>query len=338
MGIKYPWMIAIVVAALVAAIVAWRLMRKATNKKVNKSAKILANTIRVEGLPEYKVAMKRYRRILVVVVALFLPILTTATLLAARFSTETTETPETYSKDIMLCLDVSGSMYESDGVLLEKFAKITSELKGERIGLTFFDSSAVSVFPLTDDYDYAQDRLKLAADAFEDSSSTESTNFIRDGVSVGGGSSMVGDGLASCVMSFDRLGEERSRSIILATDNYTYSDPVVNLIQAAQMAKSHDIRVYGLNPSDWSSESENYSYTPEEVEEYRKAVALTGGAYYKFDDAQAVPELVDQITKQEDARLEGTPITVQNDNPLILFIITAALTIGLLFLLWRLKI
>ncbi len=43
------------------------------------------------------------------------------------------------------------------------------------------------------------------------------------------GASLIGDGLASCALQFDAEDTERSRSIILATDNYVSGEPIYTL-------------------------------------------------------------------------------------------------------------
>ena len=54
----------------------------------------------------------------------------------------------------MLCLDVSGSMIAYDAAVLEVFEQLTEEFTGERISMVVFNASAVTYFPLTNDYDY----------------------------------------------------------------------------------------------------------------------------------------------------------------------------------------
>lgn len=332
---RYPWIIAVVIAALIAVVAAWLIARRRASKKANKAAKILANTVRIEQLPEYKKVRWHYRMMLTLAVILLLPISATMAMMVARFSSITTVIPEVHNRDIMLCMDISFSMYSSNAKILERFKEITAGLTEERVGMMFFDSSAVTVFPLTDDYDYIQERLGFASNAFIDNRAADNRVFLSDGTRVGGGSSKIGDGLASCVLGFDRVGEERARSIIIATDNLAGPDSIVSLMQAAQMAQSYDIRVYGLNPRDAVVTDERYKKF---IEEYMQSVVLTGGAYYTFDNVQVVPELVDQIMKQEAARLDGAPIITQKDEPLMLFTISAIATAGLLLLLWRLKI
>ena len=48
----------------------------------------------------------------------------------------------------------------------------------------------------------------------------KAADYIYDGTFEGEGSSIIGDGLASCVLGFPKLDEERSRIIILGTDNF----------------------------------------------------------------------------------------------------------------------
>ena len=56
-------------------------------------------------------------------------------ILAGRPTTKTVIEPESRNRDIMLCLDVSGSMYEADSEILRVYAELSKGFKGERIGL-----------------------------------------------------------------------------------------------------------------------------------------------------------------------------------------------------------
>src|SRR3546814_13520676 len=74
-------------------------------------------------------------------------------LLAGRLVETRTHQAENSNRDIMLFLDVPGSMTTYDAQLLAEFKRIAQGLEGERIGLTIWRGVAVTVFPLTDDYD-----------------------------------------------------------------------------------------------------------------------------------------------------------------------------------------
>ena len=83
-----------------------------------------------------------------------------------------------------------------------------------------------------------------------------------------GGSSLIGDGLASCVFRFDRLDEERARSIVFATDNALAGEPLVTLSDAAQLAAERGIRVYAVAPA--------YYITDDDAAELEAAADIDG--------------------------------------------------------------
>ena len=58
-------------------------------------------------------------------------------------------------------------MSSADAAVVEVFARLAEGFDGERLGLTVSDSSAVQVFPLTDDYDFVQEQLQVAKEAFD---------------------------------------------------------------------------------------------------------------------------------------------------------------------------
>ena len=108
---------------------------------------------------------------------------------------------------------------------------------------------AVTYFPLTSDYSYIERQLERLRSEFEDPQER-----YYSGTLIGEGSSLVGDGLASCVVRFDRTDSERSRSIILVTDNFVAGEQIFSLPDAAQLAADRGVRVYGINPGDASED------------------------------------------------------------------------------------
>ena len=55
-------------------------------------------------------------------------------------------------------------------------------------------------------------------------------------------------GYSACALAFDHPDDERSRSIIFATDNEVNGASIVTLEEAAAYAKSVGVRVFALNP------------------------------------------------------------------------------------------
>jgi hypothetical protein len=238
-------------------------------------------------------------------------------------------------------------MSGADAEVVDVFAGLAAGFDGERIGLTIFDSSAVQVFPLTDDYAYVQEQLKMAKDAFNGEAG--SSGFL-DGTWNGRGSSLIGDGLASCVESFpaadvraaqeqapqDRAAQDRaprSRSVVLATDNFLSGDPIFTLEEAGALAQERNVRVYALNPGDF-----DYGTAPGQPGALLRASAeATGGAYYPLDSADAVAGIVREVQATETAAIQGAPRAVVSDRPDVP--LTVALLSGLVLAgaSWRLR-
>jgi hypothetical protein len=229
----------------------------------------------------------------------------------------------TLSRDVMLCLDVSGSMKELDESVLRQFIDIAAGLPGDRIGLTIWNGSAITVFPLTDDADYVRTMLEFAVDQLN----RGARSFVLG--TEEGGSSLIGDGLASCVLRFDRLEEDRARSILFATDNALAGDPIVSLAEAAAMARQRGIRVYGVATAG--------QITEDDAERLRRAVVSTGGAYLTTEDEKVVDSVVDAISASESALLEQPPEVVLDDRPTSWAAVTMVGTGVLSILCWRLR-
>ena len=296
-------------------------------KKNSASKKPVANSHYLLNLPAYKSALRRYVLVVFGLVVFSAILLVILVVLSLRPASKTVQIPENRNRDIMLCLDVSGSMTSTDATIVDTYASLAKGFKGERIGMVIFDSSAATIFPLTDDYSFVSDTLQKTKEAFTNENYSKNTYDIFTGVNEGQGSSLIGDGLASCVLRFDKLDTIRSRSIILATDNYANGKQIVDLVQAGALARKKDIRVYGLNPSDYSSGS----YKDPVSQQFRDVVLSTDGDYYKFDQKEAVKGIIDKISKQEATRSKGSTVLVISDNPQIL-IITAILLVLILFI------
>jgi hypothetical protein len=313
MELIFWWIIP--VALLLAAGTFW-LVRKRDGRS-NARRRPVAHGDRLTALPEYQAAVRRHRRWLAVTAVAGGVLMVAAVASAARPAERSTVSPEQRNRDIVLCLDASGSMGSADAAVVEVFSRLAKGFDGERLGLTVFDSSAVQVFPLTDDYEYIQEQLKVAKDAFD--GAPGSTGFL-DGTWNGAGSSLIGDGLASCVQGFPAADaadgaapgtEQRSRSVILATDNFVSGDPIFTLEEAGTLATKKGVRVYALNPGD-------YDYGTDAGQpgaQLRAAAEGTGGAYYGLDSAEAVPDIIQKVQSTDATAFRTAPQAVVADRP-----------------------
>jgi Ca-activated chloride channel family protein len=343
MELMFWWLIPLAVAA--AALTAWFAFR--SGSPGNAGRRPVANADRLTALPEYQAAVRRHRRWLAVAALAGATLMLSAVAAAARPVELTTSRPEQHNRDIMLCLDTSGSMSSADAAVVDVFARLAKEFDGERIGLTVFDSTAVQVFPLTDDYGYVQEQLTLARDAFE--GKPGSSGFL-DGTWGGRGSSLIGDGLAACVHGFPATqpgtpsspqastdnadpGPKRSRSVVFATDNYLSGDPIFTLEQAAALATERGVLVYALNPGDL-----DYGTGPGQPGARLRAVAEAGGgAYYPLESPEAVAGIVRTVQESEAAALQGAPRAVVADRPELPLAVALLSGLVLVCATWRLK-
>ncbi|MDI2033112.1 vWA domain-containing protein [Paenarthrobacter nitroguajacolicus] len=330
MELTYWWVLPL--AAAIVAASAWLYLRRRRPLQT----RAVAHGDRLTDLPEYQHALRRYRRRLVLAAVLGAVFLLATAVTAARPTLRSTEQPEIRNRDIVLCLDVSGSMASTDAALVAVFKDLAKEFDGERIGMVIFDSSSVQLFPLTDDYDYVQEQLTNAEKALRDGAGS-----FFDGTWNREGSSLIGDGLASCVQSFPdtdgsgtgSAGTQRSRSIVLATDNFVSGAPIFTLPEAGALAGSKNVKVHVLNPSDM-----DYGDQADQPGAQLKAAAEgTGGTYSSPDSPQAVPGIVRKVQETEATSYLSAPQAVVADAPALPLGVALLAGLGMLVLGRRLE-
>ena len=300
------WFVGLAWLGVIAAGVRAFLRRRPT-RPVGPTAIRVANSQRWKSLPRYRaLATGWLRRALIQLVGLGL-IATGGILLTTRLATTSQQPASEHNRDIVLCLDVSGSMTSVDQAIMQTFADISGQLRGERVGLVIWDSSAVSIFPLTSDYTYVQAQLAEGVTALADYA-----NPWDEGVNEGSGSSLIGDGLASCAQRFDRLPTdpddpaERSRTIILATDNSLAGTPIYTLGQATDRVVKNKVRVYALSPSGYG----------DDFAELSAQAQRTSGRAYDLSTGAPTEQVVRMINSTEAQELAASAQLVVHDQPL----------------------
>ncbi|MDN5715894.1 MAG: VWA domain-containing protein [Janibacter sp.] len=323
MGLTWWWLTLIVLLAV--AVVAGLGWWFAGRDKVATDAVLVAHTRRLTRLPAYQAAVARQRARLLGLGVLIAVVVLPLAVAAGRPGTTETIDPEKNNRDIMLCLDVSGSMIRTDKAVLEDFTEIVKNFRGERIGLVLWNNQAVTAFPLTDDYDLVEEQLAGYAEGFSifgDSQYNPTDGTFNERIYA---SSLSGDGLASCVYNFDHADQERPRAIILGTDNEVHGEGVYTLDEAATLAKERNVRVYGLNPLPFGSNHSELSAATEE----------TGGRTWGLDQPGATDEVTSNIDKLEAARLpDVAPVHVRTDLPTVWLSLGLLGLLGLYPLLW----
>ena len=218
-----------------------------------------------------------------------------------RLTKSTTEVKAS-GVDIAVALDLSGSMISEDfevkGERVNRFNMARQVLKGfidkrpnDRIGLVVFASQAFLGTPLTLDHDYLQanlDRLEIGA--------------------IDQNATAIGDGLGTAVNRLRDL-KAKSKIVILMTDGQNNSGKLEPSL-AAEAAKSLGVKVYTVGigmrgqapmPARDMFGRKVYQMVPVDIDEdtLQKIADLTGGKYYRADNAEKFKKIYDEIDKLE---------------------------------------
>lgn len=338
MEIEYGYLIIGGIVAVFAVIVFGII--KYGHRKQSKRGNIIyvAHTRSLKTLPSYR---KKYGRFLSLL--LLSSILLTVTagsniMLNGRVVTSDTVTPQQYNRDIMLCLDVSGSMFEVDSSILEVFSEMVDQFNGERVSLTIWNTTSYQIIPFTDDYSFIKEEFLKMKTGFDQAALGNYYTDLWPAISSvapadASESSLSGDGLASCALNFDKLdttSEERHRSIILATDNVQLGEPTVSLTNAAAYATANDISLYAINPYDDSS---TYS------KELQSVIESNNGTYFALNlYGSPAGTIVQQINESQIETFDAEKILIRYDTPNIVLILFLINYIVYLFIVRRISI
>ena len=275
----------------------------------------LANSSSLLSSAPVRSRIRRRRLLLGAVALLGVGVLTCSALIAARPVRVAERNDALANRDIILCLDVSTSMVTTDSRILDTFSELLDTFDGERVGLVAWNATAQTMVPLTDDYDLLRGQFEEIADVL-DFTPTRGNPALNDYYETFAGtfgdvhgSSLVGDGLASCALAFDAQGQDRSRSIILATDNQVYDDygeQIYSLQEAADLAQQEGIRLFSLYGADPRMLDPNTSKADmaRARNELKQVTLDHGGLFYEVDDAEAASGIVTELEADDGASSE----------------------------------
>lgn len=202
--------------------------------------------------------------------------------------------------DIILCMDVSGSMLSADffpnrlEVSKQMAAEFVQERPIDEIGLVIFSGESFTQFPLSTDHTTLLDQI-----------SSLRSGMLEDGT-------VIGEGLATSV---ERLSASKSKSkvIILLTDgNEQPPDTrLIDPVTALEIAKAKGVKVYtiGMGALGEStvqekgvSKSSSSSFLDETL--LKRIATQTGGEYYRATDKESLQDIYRQINRLEKSNVE----------------------------------
>ncbi len=245
------------------------------------------------------------------------------------------------SRDIVLCLDVSGSALPYDREVIQAYLNFIEHFQGERIGLSIFNSTSRTVFPLTDDYRMAKKQLQYAAnllggvqsqnriDHLQERQYQQISDWLDGTQNRKNATSLIGDGLVSCAAMLPgfiygsahnarkvQSRFNRSASIVLATDNVVSGKPTYSLKQALDLTARARIRVDGLYSG--AKQNENSDTTLE----MKNLIESQGGVFLTQHDTDSVLTLVKEIERRRSTIPHGNMQSAFSDDPGIWVLLT----------------
>ena len=346
MHLIYPMVVKIGIPVLVVLLVVMHILKRKIKFRDGVKA---ANTSFVRNLPIYKMKSRMYFACAIIMEVCVITSLVASLFLIARPAKKETVNNGTKKRDIFLCMDVSYSIYELNAELVDSLEEVVAGLDGDRFGVCIYNTSTVLYVPMTDDYDFIIQKLEDIKVYFElqkeymDKYYNDSTGYLEydydeydefqamqekldyydAGTLVNNmykGSSLIGEGLASCMYSFPRLDDEdRTRIIIMSTDNAeeALGKPLVELDEAASICKKNKIKVFGIFPNRETWSGMNTSDYDTDEQELKENVEKTGGKFYKQSESLSVDDIVHDIERIEALEVEEVTITKIVDQPMI---------------------
>ncbi len=312
----HPWLLLLL--AVVPLMVVWYLLR---HKQIKAPVNIPSLDMFGDTRPSWRHRLYHLRFVLRCLAAMLLVVA-----LARPQSKLSYEEMEVEGIDIVLSVDVSGSMTAEDfrpnrlEAAKEVAAGFINGRHNDRIGLVEFAGEAFTQTPLTIDHNVLQRQL-----------ASMKTGILTDGTA-------IGDGLATAI---NRLKDSKavSKVIILLTDGVNNSGSV-DPESASEICATYGIRLYtiGIGTRGEALFHDQYGRpfrAQADLDEpllTRMAQQTDGGKYFRATDKKALEQIFKQIDQMEKSRVEVTQYR-QNKEEYPLFLLLALLLLGIELLL-----
>jgi Ca-activated chloride channel family protein len=215
--------------------------------------------------------------------------------------------------DIMLALDISGSMLARDFKpdRLEASKNVATEfISGrpyDRLGLVVFSGESFTQCPLTTDHAVLINLLREIQ-----------SGMIEDGTA-------IGNGLATAINRI-KDSEAKSKVIILLTDGVNNRGEIAPST-AADIAKTYGIRVYTIGVGTRGTApypvqtpfGVQYQNMPVEIDEaiLKDIASKTGGNYFRATDNDKLVQVYSEIDKLEKSKIDVHQFTRKEEKFLI---------------------
>jgi Ca-activated chloride channel family protein len=223
--------------------------------------------------------------------------------------------------DIVLCLDVSGSMLSQDfapnrlEVAKSVAADFVRSRPVDRIALIVFSGESYTLSPLTTNHDVILQQIKSLQ-----------SGMLQHGT-------LIGEGLAKSVERLSSVGA-KSKVVILMTDGKEEAPDtrIIDPQTALQIAKVKGVKVYTVGMAGTPDEQigrANVTFSSNLDDALLQRIAReTGGAYFRARDKEGLQIVYSQIDKLEKSSFER--ITKTRIEEQYFYLLVAALVLLLL--------
>jgi len=282
-----------------------------------------------QNLAGLKTSPKQYLRHSMIVLRI-LAVALLILVLARPQSRSSWKDVKTEGIDIVMSLDISGSMLARDfkpdrlEAAKEVAADFIDSRPNDRIGLVIFSGESFTQCPLTTDHAVIKN---LFAGIH--------TGMVADGTA-------IGNGLATGVARV-KDSNAKSKVVILLTDGVNNQGSIAPLT-AAEIAKAFGVRVYtigvgtigkALSPvAMYPNGQYEYGYVDVNIDEKTlgEIADMTGGKYFRATDNEKLKDIYKEIDRLEKTIFEEKNFTNKAEH-FLPFAISAALLLMLEFLL-----
>lgn len=232
--------------------------------------------------------------------------------------------------DIVLCMDISGSMLTPDfypnrfEASKEMAIEFVRNRPVDQIGLVIFSGESFTQVPVSSDHQMLIEQIQGLRNG-----------MLRDGT-------LIGEGLATAV---DRLSASKAKSqvVVLLTDGKETppKDRVIDPYTALEIAKAKRVKVYTIGMSGLRAvatvqeKGMPVSTSNSGLDEaLLKRIALqTGGQYFRATDKDGLQNVYSQIDRLEKSKVEI--LSKERREEKFLPFMMAAVLFLLLEILWR---
>lgn len=224
-------------------------------------------------------------------------------------------THEIATRDMMLAIDISGSMSQPDfkvpdGRLLQRLDGVkqvvqafVARRKGDRIGLILFGTKAYVQVPFTQDLHTVQSLLDQTQ------------------VAMAGEQTAIGDAIGLAIKTFEASKAQQKVLILLTDGNDTASS--VPPARAAEIARQRGLIIHTIGVGDPNASGEDRV----DLNTLHEVAAATGGSFFRAENGAELEAIYADINRLAPVKVETQ--TWRPRLPLFQWPLGAAVIIGL---------